>query len=88
MWGRALSHAARSEARPWEAPRSALRMLFARLRSPIERCEGVASPEFLAVDTVAAFHLPVLLGAPGLDVAVANLHGNFNLLGGCGVALG
>ena len=43
-----------------------------RLRRHIERGEGVARPEFLVVDTVAAFDLAVLLGASGFDVAVAN----------------
>src|SRR6266850_1499285 len=43
-----------------------------RLRRRIERGEVVARPEFLVVDTVAAFDLAVLLGATGFDVAVAN----------------
>src|SRR2546425_12933004 len=43
-----------------------------RLCRCIERGEGVARPKFLVVDTVAAFDLAVLLGAAGLDVAVAN----------------
>ena len=43
-----------------------------RLRRHIERGEGVAGPELLVVDTVAAFDLAVLLGASGLDVPVTN----------------
>jgi hypothetical protein len=37
-----------------------------------EIIEALAPPEFFLVDPVTAFNLPVLLGAPRLDVAMPN----------------